>query len=128
VQIKVLDILLENLGKYSSRIKMRVIMHPEQQNDINTTDLLTRLEKHPMLKARVKEMLDVAENVNGKYIKADDAESAAIELVRQLGNDMLTGWAKGRAIDEAEQCKNDKSIVKQVKKKSIGTAHSVILK
>lgn len=91
-------------------------MQPEQQIDTNDLELFTRLEKHPLLKARVKEMLDVAENVNGQFIKADDAESAAIELVRQLGNDMLTDWAKGRAEEEAEQCKSDKTIVKQVKK------------
>ena len=103
-------------------------MQPEQQIDKNDLELFTRLEKHPLLKARVKAMLDVAENVNGQFIKADDAESAAIELVRQLGNDMLTDWAKGRAVEEAEQCKSDKTIVKQVKKKSTGTARSVILK
>jgi len=50
--------------------------------------LVSRLDKHPSLKARFEAILDVAENTHGNLISADEAEQRAIEQVRQLGNEL----------------------------------------
>ena len=42
-------------------------------------DLSTRLEKHPQLRARVGQLLDLCEDCAGDLRKADEAEQRVIE-------------------------------------------------
>ena len=56
--------------------------------------LAERLEKHPELKERVEMILDIVENTAGDVEKANEAERRAIETVRQLGNEIVQGWAQ----------------------------------
>ena len=65
-------------------------MNPERQQD---EQFLERLKRHPGLKERMSFILDLVENSHGDVIKADAAEKHALEAVRQLGNEVLHGWA-----------------------------------
>jgi hypothetical protein len=50
---------------------------------------LTRLNHRPHLRERMEMLLNVVENVAGDCTKADAAEQAVIEEVRQMGNAAL---------------------------------------
>lgn len=52
-----------------------------------------RLREHPALRARVEQLLDVAENTTGQYVRADETELAVLAQVRQLGQELLQDWA-----------------------------------
>ena len=64
------------------------------ETQVGRRDLLERLEKHPELKERFEMIMDIVENVSGEVEKADEAERRAIEAVRQLGNEIVHGWAQ----------------------------------
>ena len=70
----------ERLGKVETQIRRRRLME--------------RLEKHPELEERFEMILDIVENTAGEVEKADEAERRAIEAVRQLGNEIVQGWAQ----------------------------------
>ena len=76
-----------------------------------TTDLdqtlLERLNRHPLLRARVENLLEVVEDAAGDCEKADAAERRVIEELRQMGHEALTAWAergveKSMAVAQAE--------------------------
>jgi hypothetical protein len=56
--------------------------------------LCARLNRHPLLRARVESLLEVVEDAAGDCEKADAAERRVIEALRQLGHDALTAWAE----------------------------------
>src|SRR5512135_3602155 len=56
--------------------------------------LLERLNRHPLLRARVENLLAVVEDAAGDCEKADAAERRVIDALRQMGNDALTAWAE----------------------------------
>jgi hypothetical protein len=64
--------------------------------------LITRLNHHPHLRERMETLLNVVENVAGDCTKADAAEQAVIEELRQMGNAALQGWAE-RAVQKATE-------------------------
>ena len=57
--------------------------------------LCERLNRHPLLRARVESLLAVVEDAAGDGEKADAAERRVIEELRQMGHDALTAWAEG---------------------------------
>jgi len=57
--------------------------------------LLQRINRHPLLRARVGSLLGVVEDTEGGLEKADAAERRVIEGLRQMGNEVLTEWAQG---------------------------------
>jgi hypothetical protein len=59
-------------------------------------ELSARLEKHPQLRARVEQLLDLCEDVAGDLQHADDAERRAIGELRALGHEVLEDWATGQ--------------------------------
>ncbi|MFO1434702.1 MAG: ISKra4 family transposase [Candidatus Competibacteraceae bacterium] len=74
--------------------------------DLDQT-LLERLNRHPLLRARVESLLEVVEDAAGDYEKADAAERRVIEELRQMGTEALTAWAergveKSMAVAQAE--------------------------
>lgn len=79
--------------------------------NLTETTLVSRLAQHPKLKARFEAILDVAENIHGDLIRADEAEQGAIEQVRQLGNELLHDWAKQRVIVSANELKETENEV-----------------
>ena len=54
-----------------------------------------RLNRHPLLRARVESLLAVVEDAAGDCEKANAAERRVIEELRQLGHAALTAWAEG---------------------------------
>jgi len=52
-----------------------------------------RLQDNPALRKRLESILDIAENVDGEFRTADEAEERAIEELRRLGNELLQEWA-----------------------------------
>jgi hypothetical protein len=56
--------------------------------------LYERLNRHPLLRARMDSLLEVVEDAAGDFEKADAAERRVIEELRQMGNEALTAWAE----------------------------------
>jgi len=59
-----------------------------------TTFLLERLNRHPLLRARMEGLLAVVEDAEGDCERADAVERRVIEELRQMGNEVLTAWAE----------------------------------
>lgn len=49
---------------------------------------------HPELLARFEQMAAIVENATGEIELADEAERRVIGEVRQLGNELMRGWAR----------------------------------
>lgn len=56
--------------------------------------LLERLNRHPLLCARIESLLGVVEDAAGDCEQANVAERRVIEELRQMGNEVLTAWAE----------------------------------
>lgn len=78
--------------------------------------LITRLERHPEVKARVSRLLDMVENTGGDLKRADDAERRAIEELRIMGQELMRGWGQRRADEDARQVEMGGDATRQVKK------------
>lgn len=87
-------------------------------------NLEERLQKYPEIQKKVEKMLDIVEDPNNKYEKANAAEQALIEDLRKMGNQVMTAWAQSRHDEKATQAVNDSSTKKHGKKNSTGTPHS----
>jgi hypothetical protein len=61
---------------------------------------MARLNQHPHLRERMETLLNVVENVAGDCTKADAAEQAVMEELRNMGNEALQCWAE-RAVQNA---------------------------
>ena len=57
--------------------------------------LQQRINRHPLLRARVESLLGVVEGAGGDLEKADAAERRVAEELRRMGNEALTEWARG---------------------------------
>ena len=65
-------------------------------------ELTARLEKHPELRRRVEQLLDLCEDRAGDLQNADDAERRVIEELRTLGHEVLEDWATGQVASSCE--------------------------
>ena len=83
-----------------------------------------RLEKHPELKERFERIMDIVENVSGEVEKANEAERRAIEAVRQLGNEILLGWAQRQQQKKENECDQKVELSRKEKKRSTGSRSS----
>ena len=66
----------------------------------------------------------LVENVSGEIRRADDAESRAIEMLRQMGQQVLQGWGERQAEKEADALEAAHKVIRQGKKNSTGTVAS----
>lgn len=66
-----------------------------------------RLKDNPILRKRVESILDLAENADGKFKTADEAEEHAIEELRRLGNELLQEWAINQEKKAAEDVRKE---------------------
>ena len=87
-------------------------------------NLLERLEKHPELKERFEMIVDIVENAAGDVEKADEAERRAIEAVRQLGNEIVHGWAYGQHQKKENEYEQKPDVSRKEKKRSTGSRSS----
>lgn len=83
-----------------------------------------RLDKHPELKERFEMILDIVENVGGDVEKADEAERRAIEAVRQLGNEIVQGWAERQHQKKQTEYDQKAEVSRKGKKTSTGSQSS----
>ncbi len=80
-----------------------------------------RLKEYPELKVKIETMLGIIENAGGDIEKAAEAERRIIEELRQMGNEVLHGWAR-RQQEKKEQEYNAKpGVNRKEKKTSTGT-------
>lgn len=87
--------------------------------DARAEDVAQRLERHPIIKARITRLLDMVENASGELRRADDAERRAIDELRAMGQELLQGWGQRLADEEAQRLDRDVAVVRQVKKTSL---------
>ena len=87
-------------------------------------NLSERLEKHPELKERFEMILDIVENAAGDVEKADEAERRAIEAVRQLGNEIVQGWAEDQHQKKNNEYDQKPEASRKEKKLSTGSRSS----
>ena len=55
-----------------------------------------KLNRHPVLKARMEALLKLVEDAEDDIVKADQAEQRVIEELRQMGNEVLNDCATCR--------------------------------
>jgi len=77
-----------------------------------------RLKEYPELKAKIEAMLAIIENAGGDVEKAAEAERRIIEALRQMGNEVLHGWAR-RQQQKKEEEYNAKPGVNRKEKKAL---------
>lgn len=87
-------------------------------------NLLERLERQPELKERFEMILDIVENAAGDVEKADEAERRAIEAVRQLGNEIVQGWAQRQHQKKENEYDQKSEVSRKEKKRSTGSRSS----
>ena len=61
---------------------------------VDCVTLAGRLEEFPILKSRVEDILQIAENTDGTLTKADDVEERVAEELQKLGREVMQGWAE----------------------------------
>ena len=86
-----------------------------------TLALAERLEKHPKLKKRISNLLDLTELQGETSHNAHSAEAVVIEELRKMGNDALTDWAEQSARASNEEAYSKPGVLKHGKKKLAGT-------
>ena len=84
---------------------------------IKRPSLEERLREYPELKAKIEAMLAIIENAGGVE-KAAEAERRIIEELRQMGNEVLHGWAR-RQQQKKEEENNAKPGVNRKEKKAL---------
>jgi hypothetical protein len=90
----------------------------EKSLGINKPSLEERLGEYPELKAKIETMLAIIENAGGDVEKAAEAERRIIEELRQMGSEVLHGWAR-RQQQKKEEEYNDKRGVNRKGKKAL---------
>ena len=60
---------------------------------VDAKTLADRLAARPKMMAKVVKMLDLMENAEGDLRRADEAERQVIEIMRETGQELLSGWA-----------------------------------
>jgi hypothetical protein len=96
-------------------------MNFEKENlCMKDNNLINRLNRHPKIKARLEELLNVSENLSGEFNKADDAEEALAEGIRKIGLDLLQDWAECQNNLVESKTKNSKDLKCHAKKNFTG--------
>ncbi|SRR5258708_25810458 len=80
-----------------------------------------RLQEYPELKVKIEAMLGIMENAGGDVEKAAEAERRIIEELRQMGNEVLHGWARHQQQKKEEQYQAQPGVNRKEKKRSTGT-------
>jgi hypothetical protein len=79
-----------------------------------------RLREHPLLYARIDQLLGVVENAAGDVEKAAEAERRMIEELRQMGQEALQSWAERRQQAVEVVAEADPELRRKEKKVSTG--------
>ena len=82
--------------------------------------LAARLSAFPSLKARVEEMLAIAENTERKFLLADDVEDAVTVQSQKLSRELIEVWGTKESRHQADTISKQPGLHKNGKKKSAG--------
>ena len=77
----------------------------------------------PHLREQFKAMLAIVEDAEGNVEKADEAEWLVIEQVRQLGSELLHGWANSKMSQKTKEKRSEGNATGNGKKTHV--AHDV---
>jgi hypothetical protein len=88
---------------------------------IKPRTLEERLKAYPELKTKVETMLAIIENAGGAVEKAAAAERRIIEELRQIGSEVLHGWARRQQQKKEEEYNAKPGVNRKEKKSSIGS-------
>jgi hypothetical protein len=91
---------------------------------IRKRSLDERLRDLPEVRARVERMLDLIDNAAGDVEKAAEAERRVTEELRQMGNEMLHGWARRQAQKKEARYNDKEGVNRKEKKTSTGSRDS----
>lgn len=96
-------------------------MRPKKirKDDLTEADLalLGQLKRQPELRARIEHILALADAHEGPLQTADQVEEELVEVIRKLGNDTLTHWARGAEERVSEELRSGDPTVRSRKKK-----------
>jgi len=88
---------------------------------IDRRSLEERLKEYPELKVKIEAMLSIIENAGGDVEKAAEAERRIIEEMRQMGNEVLHGWARRQQQRKEEEYNAKPGANRKEKKRSTGS-------
>jgi dihydroorotase-like cyclic amidohydrolase len=92
---------------------------------VNDEDFLKTLSKHPALRKRMEQILNIAEDADEDIELADTAEERLIEAGRHLNKESLEAWANNKVKQSVARFeKTHKHVRKDVKKNSTGIVPS----
>jgi len=102
---------------------------PERCTDIEASalgpqSLEARLKAYPALRAKIETMLSIIENAGGDVEKAAVAEQRVIDVLRELGSDVLQSWAHRQQQKQEAACHATPGVNRKEKKRSTGTRGS----
>ncbi len=86
----------------------------------DTMALAIRLGAQPKMLAKVLEMLELMENAQGNLRRADEAERRVTEILRGMGQEILTGWAEQVAKEVTAEARSTEPVAVHAKKKFSG--------
>jgi hypothetical protein len=117
-----MELAISKLKEMVSKSPSKRSISMERLND-KDLKMIELMNKHPHIREQITSLLLIADADDRGLVKADDAEMRIVEAVRNLGHDVLQGWAASQEQLLEKQYKNDQSVKKHGKKKSIGTQH-----
>lgn len=79
-----------------------------------------RLREHPVLCARLEQLLNVVDNARGDVEQAAEAERQLLEQVRRMGQEALQDWAERRQQVLEAAAEADPALQRKEKKPSTG--------
>lgn len=91
---------------------------------LSDDELVTKLNAHPELRARLTSVLLAVEDEMGELQEADTAELCLIKEIRQMGRESLSAWAQGQVSRATAECCQDDSVWREGKKNCAGTPPS----
>ncbi len=91
----------------------------EERRQSGKVSIEERLSRHPHLKSRFEDLLDIVENASGDLEKADAAERRVIEELRQMGAEVLRGWAENQESRKSEELEKGGGRVRHKEKKPL---------
>ena len=95
-----------------------------EKASIGKGSLEERLKEYPELKAKIETMLSIIENSGGDVEKAAEAERRIIEELRQMGNEVLHGWARRQQQKKEDEHNSKAGVNRKEKKPSTGSRGS----
>jgi hypothetical protein len=96
-------------------------MSPAHLPNVDPRAFGARVLQFPEIAARVTELVELAEAAEGGICNADLAEERTTEILREVGKEVLMGWA-ARAGERATAAALDNSeLRRRTQKKSTGT-------